>query len=109
MTVEWDGDKLIVRHKNGGGVDLTNFSSTGLGTATFDVADTAVSALKEPVTFQDTAASTVGSAKGVMARAKLPLIFLILLDMLQMVPEQQILPWLLNMVSKLLMVTDTTI
>ena len=63
LTVEWDGDELIVRHKNGGGVDLTNFSSTGLGTATFDVADTAVSALKEPVTFQDTAASTVGSAK----------------------------------------------
>ena len=50
--------------------------------ATFDVADTAVSALKEPVTFQDTAASTVGSAKALLEKAKLPLIFLILLDML---------------------------
>ena len=50
---------MIISHVNGGGVDLTNFSSTGLGTATFDVADTAVRALlKEPVTFQDAAAST---------------------------------------------------
>ena len=75
LTVEWDGDELIVRHKNGGGVDLTNFSSTGLGTATFDVADTAVSALKEPVTFQDTAASTVGSAKGVIGESKIAINF----------------------------------
>ena len=75
LTVEWDGDELVVRHENGGGVDLTNFSSTGLGTATFDVADTAVSALKEPVTFQDTAASTVGSAKGVIGESKIAINF----------------------------------
>ena len=76
LTVEWDEDELIVRHKNGGGVDLTNFSSTGLGTATFDVADTAVSPLKEPVTFQDTAASTVGSAKGgVIGESKIAINF----------------------------------
>ena len=75
LTVEWDGDELTVRHENGGGVDLTNFSSTGLGTATFDVADTAVSALKEPVTFQDTAASTIGSAKGDIGVSKIALNF----------------------------------
>ena len=75
LTVEWDGEELVVRHENGGGVDLTNFSSTGLGTATFDVADTAVSALKEPVTFQDAAASTVGSAKGVIGESKIAINF----------------------------------
>ena len=75
LTVEWDEDEMVVRHANGGGVDLTNFSSTGLGTATFDVADTAISALKEPVTFQDNAASTVGSAKGDIGESKIAINF----------------------------------
>ncbi len=75
LTVEWDEDEMVVRHANSGGVDLTNFSSTGLGTATFDVADTAISALKEPVTFQDTAASTVGSAKGDIGESKIAVNF----------------------------------
>ena len=81
LTVEWDGDELIVRHKNGGGVDLTNFSSTGLGTATFDVADTAVSALKEPVTFQDTQPLQLAVQKGVIGESKIAINFSNTLDM----------------------------
>ena len=82
LFVEWDNDDLVIKHTKGGEVDITNFSSSALGTATFDVADTASSALKEPITFQDTADSTYASVSGVIGSAiKLLLILAIPLAM----------------------------
>ena len=75
LFVEWDDEELVIKHSNGGGVDVTNFSSTSLGTATFDVADTATSALKDPITFQDTADSTYASVTGVIGSSKIALNF----------------------------------
>ena len=75
LFVEWDDEELVIKHSNGGGIDVTNFSSTSLGTSTFDVADTATSALKEPITFQDTADSTYASIHGVIGSSKIALNF----------------------------------
>ena len=75
LFVEWDDEELVIKHSLGGGVDVTNFSSTGLGTATFDVADTAISLLKDPITFQDTADSTYASTTGVIGSSKIALNF----------------------------------
>ena len=75
LFVEWDDEELVIKHSNGGGIDVTNFSSSSLGTSTFDVADTATSALKEPVTFQDTADSTYASIRGVIDSSKIALNF----------------------------------
>ena len=75
LFVEWDNDDLVIKHSKGAGVDITNFSSSNLGTATFDVADTASSALKEPITFQDSADSTTASVKGVIGASKIALNF----------------------------------
>ena len=75
LFVEWDNDDLVIKHTKGAGVDITNFSSSALGTATFDVADTASSALKEPITFQDTADSTYASVSGVIGSSKIALNF----------------------------------
>ena len=75
LFVEWDNEELVIKHRNGGGVDVTNFASTSLGTATFDVAETATSPLKEPITFQDTADSTYASVTGVIGASKIALNF----------------------------------
>ena len=75
LFVEWDEDELVIKHSKGGGVDVTNFSSTSLGTSTFDVADTATSPLKDPITFQDTADSTFSSVTGVIGSSKIALNF----------------------------------
>ncbi len=75
LFVEWDNDDLVIKHTKGAGVDITNFSSSALGTATFDVADTASSALKEPITFQDNADSTYASVSGVIGSSKIALNF----------------------------------
>ena len=75
LSVEWDESDLVISHRNGGGVDMTNFTSSGLGTAIFDVSDTATSAIKEPITFQDSAASTTASVKGIIGESKIALNF----------------------------------
>ena len=75
LFVEWDRDDLVIKHTKGAALDITNFSSSALGTATFDVADTASSALKEPITFQDNADSTYASVTGVIGSSKIALNF----------------------------------
>ena len=70
LSVKWDESDLVISHRNGGGVDMTNFTSSGLGTAIFDVSDTATSAIKEPITFRDSATSTTASVKGIIGESR---------------------------------------
>ncbi len=77
ISVAWsdDGSNLVVNHAAAGGVDITNFSSSSTGTATFDVADTATTALNEPVVLQDTLADTTASVRGIIGESKIALNF----------------------------------
>ena len=77
LSVAWsdDGSSLIVKHAAAGGVDITNFSSTSTGTATFDVADTATTAVVEPIVLQDTLADSTASVRGIIGESKIALNF----------------------------------
>ena len=77
ISVAWsdDGSSLIVNHAAAGGVDITNFSSTSTGTATFDVADTATTAVVEPIVLEDTLADSTASVRGIIGESKIALNF----------------------------------
>ena len=77
VSVAWNdaGTELGVSSAVAGGVNITNFSSTSTGVATFDVADTASTSFTEPVVLQDTAADTAASVRGVIGESKIALNF----------------------------------
>ena len=56
LSVAWNdaGTELGVSSAVAGGVNITNFSSSSTGVATFDVADTASTSFTEPVVLEDT-------------------------------------------------------
>ena len=77
ISVAWsdDGSSLIINHAAAGGVDITNFSSTSTGTATFDVADTATTSVVEPIVLEDTLADSTASVRGIIGESKIALNF----------------------------------
>ena len=78
ISVGWtdDGSELVVYHAAAGGVSISNYESTGNGVARFDVADSASSALVEPVSLQeDSVFDSTASAKGIVSESKIALNF----------------------------------
>ena len=106
ISVGWtdDGSELVVYHAAAGGVSISNYESTGNGVARFDVADTASSALVEPILLQEDVLPPIQQPlqKVLLVRVRSLLTSAILLDM-QMMGAVLTLTLKLNISLKLLM------
>ena len=78
VSVAWndDGSALVFNHAAAGELTISNYDSVASGIATFDVADTASTAVAEPVSLQeDTVFDSTVSAKGIVGESKIALNF----------------------------------